>query len=201
MNSLTYNNVVIKERDDMLSLTDMWRAANGSDSQRPYNWLALKSASQVVSHMASLVGKPVSELVQAVNENGTWNTWAHWQIGMAYAMYVGKAPFVAHLLGRLADAKDILRALRDFEVPDDLPDDLFVYAIRECDTGHLKLGISRDPSARVAQLQTGNSSRLELVTMRPARNRFADERAVRADAQAWHLRGEWFSAAAIGVLQ
>ena len=29
-----------------------------------------------------------SELIQALNEGGEWNTWAHWQIGLAYAKYL-----------------------------------------------------------------------------------------------------------------
>jgi hypothetical protein len=104
--------------------------------------------------------------------------------------------------GRTANAlQELLTALEAFDIPDDLPQDLFLYAIRECETGNIKLGISRDPRARLNQLQTGNSSRLELVAIRPAVNRFADERAVHADADAYRLRGEWFTAQALDILQ
>lgn len=104
--------------------------------------------------------------------------------------------------GRTQDAlSELLEALEAFDIPDDLPSDMFVYAIKERDTGHLKLGISRDPRQRLKQLQTGNSSELELVAVRPALNRFADERALHADAEAYRLRGEWFSAGALEVMQ
>lgn len=104
------------------------------------------------------------------------------------------------LLAQVSDSKAILKALRDFEVPDDLPD-MYVYAIREKDTGNIKLGISRDPEARLRQLQTGNSSELELVAHRPAVNRFADERAIHANAATYRLKGEWFKGAALEVLK
>lgn len=88
-------------------------------------------------------------------------------------------------------ATEVLKALQDFEVPDDLPG-LYVYAIRNTVTGNVKLGISRNPEARLKQLQTGNDCRLELVAMRPAAARFADEKALHnANAHA-RLSGEWF---------
>lgn len=94
----------------------------------------------------------------------------------------------------------ILDALQNFDVPDDLPD-MYVYAIREQDTGNIKLGISRDPQQRLLQLQTGNSSPLELVAYHKADNRFHDERVLHTDAAAYKIRGEWFQAGALGVLQ
>lgn len=106
----------------------------------------------------------------------------------------------SELLDLFTDAESILKAIRNFEVPDDLPD-MYVYAIREKDTGHIKLGISRDPERRLKDLQTANSSELELVAYRKADNRFADERAIHADADAYRLRGEWFTASALEVLQ
>jgi len=104
------------------------------------------------------------------------------------------------LVSQVSDYSKIIDALSSFEIPDDLPD-MFVYAIREKDTGNVKLGISHDPEQRLRQLQIGNSSELELVAYRKAENRFADERAIHADADAYRLRGEWFSAGAAEVLQ
>lgn len=87
MSSLTYNNVVIKERDDMLSLTDMWRAAGAEESRRPVDWLRLASTEAFVDHISSIVGKSHDEIIQTVRGTDA-GTWAHWQIGMAYAKYL-----------------------------------------------------------------------------------------------------------------
>lgn len=70
----------------MLSLTDMWRAAGGEDGKRPARWRELPGTSEFVSHIAGTIGKSDSECFQSLNESGTWHTWAHWQISMAYAM-------------------------------------------------------------------------------------------------------------------
>jgi predicted GIY-YIG superfamily endonuclease len=96
------------------------------------------------------------------------------------------------LLMQLSDIKMVMKALRDFEVPDDLTD-MFVYAIREEDTGNIKLGISRNPEARLKQLQTGNSSKLTLVGYREAKNKFKDEKALHQRNEALRIHGEWFS--------
>lgn len=87
-NSLLYQGKIIHERDEMLSLTDMWRAAGGNDSKRPADWLNQSATKEFVSYMESTASDNGSELIQALNENGTWNTWAHWQIAMAYAKYL-----------------------------------------------------------------------------------------------------------------
>lgn len=92
-----------------------------------------------------------------------------------------------------------LRSLDEFEVPEYLPD-MFVYAIQEQDTGNIKLGISRDPHPRLKQLQTGNSSTLELLAYRKAEQRFKDEHALHAKAPHYHIRGEWFTAPALSYL-
>ena len=104
------------------------------------------------------------------------------------------------IIKQVSDTRSVLNALNDFEVPDDLPD-MYVYAIRECDTGNIKLGISRDPEQRLKQMQTGNSSRLELVSYREAKNRFKDERALHFKAADYRIRGEWFNHNAMEVMQ
>lgn len=85
---LTYQGQPIHERGEMLSLTDMWRAAGGTDSQRPAKWLEIDATQQFVEYLKSTVRTGDSELIQALNESGTWHTWAHWQIAMAYAKYL-----------------------------------------------------------------------------------------------------------------
>lgn len=109
----------------------------------------------------------------------------------------------AHITDKLLQQRQerdlILDALYNFEVPADLPE-MYIYAIREQRTGNIKLGISRDPQQRLLQLQTGNSSELELVAYRKASNRFFDERRLHQQAQDRHVRGEWFLPAAADLL-
>ena len=94
---------------------------------------------------------------------------------------------------------DVIDALKVFEVPEDLPD-MYIYAIREKDTGNIKIGISRNPSERLAQLQTGNSSELEIVMTKRADNRFKDEKQIHDLAAEHRVRGEWFRGKAISAV-
>lgn len=116
-----------------------------------------------------------------------------------YDSYVVTAQLAPQFIVRIVDIwgrtestlDELLKALDAFEVPPELSD-MFVYAIREVDSGRIKLGISRDPRARLAQLQTGNSQRLELVAYRKASDRFADEKEAHRLNSDVHIRGEWF---------
>lgn len=107
MNSLVYNDREINQRGEMLSLTDMWRAVSGEDARRPSDWLASKDGKRFVGYVETSAGNSGTQLIQTLNEGGTWNTWAHWQIALAYAKYLAPEFHVwcnevvkAHMEGR-----------------------------------------------------------------------------------------------------
>ncbi|MBK1641979.1 hypothetical protein CKO12_08865 [Chromatium okenii] len=97
-------------------------------------------------------------------------------------------------------SSELIYALNNFEIPNNLPD-MYVYAIREKNTGNIKLGISKDPESRLQQLQTANSGELELVAYRKAVNKFQDEKNIHQLAADYHIRGEWFTSSALKVMQ
>ena len=103
------------------------------------------------------------------------------------------------ILSQIRDCKQILEAIRDFEVPEECAD-MYVYAIRNTTTGNIKLGISRNPEQRLKQLQTGNDCALELVAYRKAENRFQDETSLHYAHSAAHIRGEWFDQSAVSAI-
>ena len=88
--------------------------------------------------------------------------------------------------------QSIVKALNDFEIPDDMPD-MYVYAIRNTVTGNVKIGISRNPSERLKQLQVGNDCILELVATKQAVNRFQDECGLHKQNSDLLIHGEWFA--------
>ena len=95
------------------------------------------------------------------------------------------------IISRVKGAKEIIAALEDFEIPENLPT-MYVYAIRNNHTGRIKLGISENPERRLKELQTGNDCELELLAYREAANRFKDEKAIHNRHQHLRVRGEWF---------
>lgn len=70
----------------------------------------------------------------------------------------------------------------------------YVYCIRAA-TGHVKVGISRNPDARLRQLQTGHPEALTMVWSEPVATKRAGsvERAIHQALSEKHLRGEWFT--------
>jgi len=108
-------------------------------------------------------------------------------------MREAKTKLVAALERQFGDSQAVLDALAEFEMPDDLPD-MYLYVIRNIQTGNLKVGISKCPAERLKQLQVGNDGELELVATRRAGNRFADETKAHKNLAGSHVRGEWYAA-------
>lgn len=95
------------------------------------------------------------------------------------------------VISRVKGAKEVIAALEDFEIPENLPT-MYVYAIRNKHTGRIKLGISENPERRLKELQIGNDCELEMLAYREAGNRFKDEKAIHDRHQHLRVRGEWF---------
>lgn len=102
----------------------------------------------------------------------------------------------AEISKKAAESLELIKALESFEIPDDLPD-MYVYAIREVSTGNVKIGISKNPTGRLKQLQIGNSSQLELAAYMKADNRYKDETAAHKALCDINIRSEWFDAVAV----
>ncbi|MFL7903610.1 KilA-N domain-containing protein [Azospirillum argentinense] len=110
-----YNNVVIRDRDGMLNMTDMWKAAGSPDGRAPADWRALESTKEFVAHIeaAFVAGKSGIETRKGGGGRGVGGgaTWAHWQIGMAYAKYLShefhawcNSVVRAHMEGKVLDS-------------------------------------------------------------------------------------------------
>ena len=132
-------------------------------------------------------------------------TYASKDIALVYALYLGGPSVMAMLSKKIQDFDEVLSALNAFHVDEEIVNALresnpnakmFVYAIKEADTGNVKIGISTNPYRRLQQLQTGNSSRLELVAMKEAVNGYEDEQAAHLANKQYHIHNEWFTAPA-----
>jgi hypothetical protein len=86
--ALIYRDTPIRDRDEMLCLTDMWRAAGGDESKRPAKWLAQEGPQEFVRYIADNLNIPVGDI--AIGERGGRDpaTWAHWQVGLYYGQYL-----------------------------------------------------------------------------------------------------------------
>ena len=105
--SLVYEGTCISAKNEMLSLTDMWRADGADPSKRPVEWLRSKGARAFIDVLQEMVGK--SHLFQTGTGRSA-ATMAHWQIAMAYAKYLSPEFHMwcntvvrAHMEGRIVD--------------------------------------------------------------------------------------------------
>lgn len=156
---------------------------------------------EFVEFVAQKYGKSQSDVYKTTRGKGG-GTYAHKDIAIEYAMYLGGDAVRAAIVERIGEIDQILKAFENFHVDDEIVDamkqtynvnKLYVYAIKEESTGNIKIGISANPRRRLEQLQTGNSSSLTLVAVKEAVNGYADEAQLHLTNSAYHVRGEWFS--------
>ncbi|MBK3797856.1 hypothetical protein GAY33_01125 [Azospirillum brasilense] len=82
-----YNGTVIRDRGDLLHMTDMWKAAGSPNGRAPSDWQELQQAADFIAYITDTAGIPGNKLV--ITKTGrSGGTWAHWQIGLAYAKYL-----------------------------------------------------------------------------------------------------------------
>ena len=147
--TLTYEGTAIRQRGLMLNLTDMWRAAGSSAYRRPAIWLDMEETKRFRAYARwrwSDFGKPESDLIVTdddikepesdglvVTKRGQrGETWAHWQLALAYARYLSPA---FHAWGNTV----IRNAMERFGGPPLGRDALMRYVERQFDRLHCKL--------------------------------------------------------------
>lgn len=91
LQKIEHNGVVVSERDEMLSLTDMWKAAGSPANKDPAQWLRQAGTVEFVECVAAFdMGKSHIKKVRgsAAGKRGGGGTFANWQIALAYAKYL-----------------------------------------------------------------------------------------------------------------
>lgn len=81
---LVYNGTMIRDKGEMLCLTDMWEAAGRPENQRPADWFALPQSQGFIAAVADSSNAEISGIWKSKRGNNG-GTFAHWQVGIAYA--------------------------------------------------------------------------------------------------------------------
>jgi hypothetical protein len=90
---LIYNGIAIRDRDGKLNLTDMWKASGADPSRQPAEWLRSKDSKRFADFLADTLnlGNSQDALIETDRGGREPGTWAHWQLGLAYAKYLSPA--------------------------------------------------------------------------------------------------------------
>lgn len=87
---LVFDGTTIRDRDQSLSLTDMWKAHGSDPSKAPSQWLRTDAAKAFVEFVAENLKRADVHVCQTTRGVGG-GTWAHWHIAFAYAKYLSPA--------------------------------------------------------------------------------------------------------------
>lgn len=153
---IEHNGVVVAERGEMMSLTDMWKASGSDQARKPAEWLRSEGASRFIEFLAQSVdvaevGNSHFGLVKVSKGGATRGvTFAHWQIGLAYAKYLDPAFHMKcnQIVRERMEGKSVSVA--------SLPPDV-VEMIRRDD------GISRQLSGKVKRMEETLAAIIEIV--------------------------------------
>lgn len=80
------NGMEVHARREMVNTTDLWRAAGSPSGRAPSDWLALSSSKEFVACVEASLNAGNSGIRTKKGNGG--GTYAHWQIGLAYAKYL-----------------------------------------------------------------------------------------------------------------
>ena len=76
---------------------------------------------------------------------------------------------------------------------EDIPPDRYVYVAQEAGSGRYKIGISKDPTRRIKELNIGNPEQLKLIHyFKSNGNKYESETLTHKMYAAHRLRSEWF---------
>ena len=91
MSDLMVDGHPIRRDGDMWCMTDLWRGAGAPDGKRPANWLRKEGAS-FVEFLNDSLDVPHGHIIKTRKiAKGGGETWAHWQIALAYAKALSNA--------------------------------------------------------------------------------------------------------------
>ena len=148
---IEHNGVVVAERGEMMSLTDMWKAAGAEESKRPVEWLRQDSTKEFVECVSASLEVGYAHVQTKRGGRGIGgSTFAHWQIGLAYAKYLDPAFHMKcnQIVRERMEGKSVSVA--------SLPPDV-VEMIRRDD------GISRQLSGKVKRMEETLAAIIEIV--------------------------------------
>jgi hypothetical protein len=184
--SRTYeNHTICYTSDGWFNATE----AAAKFGKKPAEWMRLPETVRYLEALHEMYGRDKSYYVKTKRGTGA-GTLIREDLILNFCIWLdSKALIIA--AKHISSIREITNALNDFEAPADCPD-LYVYLIKNTISGNIKLGISRNPHARLKQLQTGNDCKLELVAYKKAENRFEDEASIHKLANEHHIHGEWF---------
>ncbi len=189
MNLVMFDTSIRQDKEGRYCLNDLHKAAGGENRHRPSMWTENQQTKELIDELVTMdFGNAPAVSIRGGKNSGTY---VCKELLLAYSIWLNNKVFLK-LAQALTDFAIIQEALNNFEVPDDLPD-MYVYAIKNTDTGNIKLGISKNPAQRLKQLQTGCDGKLELVAYKKAENGYQDESKLHHDNDQHLIHGEWFT--------
>ena len=85
---------IATDKDDRVSLTDLWKAAGSNDDKRPNDWLALDQTKAFIEGVCSVLNTVQNGII-STKRGKSGGSFAHKQIALAYAKYLDPKLHVA----------------------------------------------------------------------------------------------------------
>lgn len=86
----TQNSILgnVRSDGDMLSLTDLWKAANSPNKKDPSTWQRRESTIELIDTVCNFLNTPKMGVLKSKRGKSNGGTWAHKNLALAYAKWL-----------------------------------------------------------------------------------------------------------------
>lgn len=86
----TQNSILgnVRSDGDMLSLTDLWKAANSPNKKDPSTWQRRESTIELIDTVCNFLNTPKMGVLKSKRGKSDGGTWAHKNLALAYAKWL-----------------------------------------------------------------------------------------------------------------
>lgn len=86
----THNSILgnVRSDNEMLSLTDLWKAAGSPNKKDPYYWIQRDSTSELIDAICGILNSPKVGVLKSKRGKSGGGTWAHKNLALAYAKWL-----------------------------------------------------------------------------------------------------------------
>jgi KilA-N domain len=79
--------ISLDQTSNLVSLNQLWKAANSPKGKDPRNWLELDQSAKFIYALEVKLNAHLMDILKTVRGRGG-GTWGHWQVALAYAKYL-----------------------------------------------------------------------------------------------------------------
>nr|WP_269432770.1 KilA-N domain-containing protein [Crocosphaera watsonii] len=150
--------------NNLVSLNQLWKAANSPKGKDPRNWLELDQSAQFIYALEVKLNVVKDNILKTQRGRGG-GTWACFEIALEYAAYLSPEMrvLIAQWIAQYRKDEFLSELLKNTVTLEITDQSGFIYLVKAGDENIYKIGCSKSPIKRLSSLQSSNHQDLRVV--------------------------------------